>query len=40
MDAMQFFLRQHAHVHSAAILGQSDGSIADMVLRGLSDEQM
>jgi hypothetical protein len=40
MDAIQLFLRQHAQVHSAAILGQQEGSLADMVLRGLSDEHM
>lgn len=39
MDAIQLFLRQHSQVHTAA-LGQGEGSLADMVLRGLNDEHM
>jgi hypothetical protein len=40
LDGIQLFVRQHAQVHSAAVSGGQDGSLADMVLRGLSDEQM
>lgn len=40
MDAREFFLRQHARLHSAAV-GETEGaSLEDLVLGGLSDEQM
>jgi hypothetical protein len=39
MDAIQMFSRQHAQVH-AAEPGQAEGSLADMGLRGVSDEHI
>jgi len=39
MDAIQMFLRQHTQTHTADP-GYTEGSLADMVLRGLTDEHI
>src|SRR5262245_62057035 len=40
MDAKQLFLYQHAIVHSAEVSGDTEWSLEDSLLEGLSDEQM
>ncbi len=40
MDALQFFLMQHARVHSAEVAQTEGGSLADLALKGLTDDQI
>lgn len=40
MDALQFFLVQHARTHSAEVAEVEGGSFADRVFGGLTDDQM
>lgn len=40
MDALQFFLKQHARLHSAAIGDAEGASLEDLVLDGLNEERL
>lgn len=41
MDALQFFLREHALVHSSAVAdGEGGMSLEEFAVRGLADEQL